>query len=30
LLQEGFIKRTQRGRMATDKSYNHIKDGELK
>jgi Holliday junction DNA helicase RuvB len=30
LLQEGFIKRTQRGRMATDKSYNHIKGGELK
>ena len=25
LLQEGFIKRTQRGRMATDKSYEHLK-----
>ncbi|MDD4795453.1 MAG: Holliday junction branch migration DNA helicase RuvB [Bacilli bacterium] len=25
LLQEGFIKRTQRGRVATDKSYKHIK-----
>ena len=25
LLQEGFIKRTQRGRIATDKSYSHIK-----
>lgn len=24
LMQEGFIKRTQRGRIATDKSYNHI------
>ncbi len=25
LLQEGFIKRTQRGRIATDKSYKHLK-----
>ena len=25
LMQEGFIKRTQRGRIATDKSYSHIK-----
>ena len=25
LLQEGFIKRTQRGRMATDKAYCHLK-----
>ena len=25
LLQEGFIKRTQRGRMATDKAYQHLK-----
>lgn len=25
LLQEGFIKRTQRGRMATDKAYLHLK-----
>ena len=25
LLQEGFIKRTQRGRMATDKAYEHLK-----
>ncbi len=25
LLQEGFIKRTQRGRVATDKAYNHLK-----
>ena len=25
LMQEGFLKRTPRGRMATDKSYNHIK-----
>ena len=24
-LQEGFIKRTQRGRMATDKAYRHLK-----
>ena len=24
LLQEGFIKRTPRGRMATDKAYNHL------
>jgi len=29
LMQEGFIKRTQRGRMATDKSYDHIKQGQL-
>ena len=29
LMQEGFIKRTPRGRMATDKSYNHIKGGML-
>ncbi|MDD2208803.1 MAG: Holliday junction branch migration DNA helicase RuvB [Bacilli bacterium] len=29
LLQEGFIKRTQRGRVATDKSYNHIKGEEI-
>ncbi len=29
LLQEGFIKRTQRGRVATDKSYSHIKEGEV-
>lgn len=27
LMQEGFIKRTQRGRIATDKSYNHLKIG---
>lgn len=25
LLQEGFIKRTQRGRVATEKSYDHLK-----
>lgn len=25
LLQEGFIKRTQRGRIATDKSYEHLR-----
>jgi Holliday junction DNA helicase RuvB len=25
LMQEGFIKRTQRGRIATDKAYNHLK-----
>ena len=25
LLQEGFIKRTQRGRIATDKAYDHLK-----
>ncbi len=25
LLQSGYIKRTQRGRMATDKAYNHLK-----
>lgn len=25
LLQEGFIKRTPRGRVATDKAYNHLK-----
>ena len=29
LMQEGFVKRTPRGRMATDKSYNHIKGGLL-
>lgn len=29
LMQEGFLKRTPRGRMATDKSYNHIKGGML-
>src|SRR5574344_1229121 len=29
LMQEGFIKRTQRGRTATDKSYNHIKGGMI-
>lgn len=29
LMQEGFLKRTPRGRMATDKSYNHIKGGLL-
>ena len=29
LMQEGFIKRTQRGRTATDKSFNHIRGGEL-
>lgn len=29
LMQEGFLKRTHRGRMATDKSYNHIKGGLL-
>ena len=29
LLQEGFIKRTQRGRVATDKSYHHIKGVEI-
>lgn len=27
LMQEGFIRRTQRGRIATDKSYSHIKKG---
>lgn len=25
LLQEGFVKRTQRGRVATDKAYDHLK-----
>jgi Holliday junction DNA helicase RuvB len=25
LLQKGFIIRTPRGRMATDKTYNHLK-----
>lgn len=25
LMQEGFIKRTQRGRLATDKAYDHVK-----
>jgi len=32
LLQEGFVKRTQRGRVATDKAYEHLKinkQGEL-
>lgn len=29
LMQEGFLKRTPRGRMVTDKSYNHIKGGML-
>ncbi|MCH5166376.1 MAG: Holliday junction branch migration DNA helicase RuvB [Erysipelotrichales bacterium] len=32
LMQEGFIKRTQRGRVATDKAYEHLKitsDGAL-
>lgn len=29
LMQEGFLKRTPRGRMVTDKSYNHIKGGLL-
>jgi holliday junction DNA helicase RuvB len=29
LMQEGFIKRTQRGRTATDKSYHHIKGDVL-
>lgn len=29
LMQEGFLKRTPRGRIATDKSYNHIKGGLL-
>ena len=24
LLQEGFVKRTQRGRIATDKAYEHL------
>ena len=24
LIMEGFIKRTQRGRVATDKAYNHL------
>ena len=24
-MQEGFIKRTQRGRVATDKAYEHLK-----
>ncbi len=28
LMQEGFIKRTQRGRMATDKAYEHLGCGE--
>jgi Holliday junction DNA helicase RuvB len=27
LMQEGFIKRTQRGRVATDKTYEHLKTG---
>ncbi|MDD4705954.1 MAG: Holliday junction branch migration DNA helicase RuvB [Bacilli bacterium] len=29
LMQEGFIKRTQRGRVVTDKAYEHIKDDGL-
>ena len=29
LMQEGFIKRTQRGRVVTDKAYKHIKDDGL-
>ena len=32
LMQEGFIKRTQRGRVATDKAYKHLemnKQGSL-
>jgi Holliday junction DNA helicase RuvB len=29
LMQEGFIKRTQRGRIATDKSYSHIKGDNI-
>ena len=29
LMQEGFLKRTPRGRMATEKSYNNIKGGLL-
>lgn len=28
LMQEGFIKRTQRGRMATDKAYEHLGCGD--
>ena len=28
LMQEGFIKRTPRGRIATDKAYNHLNIGE--
>ena len=28
LMQEGFIKRTQRGRMVTDKSYEHLKGSD--
>ena len=27
LMQEGFIKRTPRGRMATEKTYEHLKVG---
>ena len=30
LLQEGFIKRTPRGRMVTDKAIEHIKETNLK
>ena len=30
LLQEGFIKRTQRGRIATDKAYEHLKIAHYK
>lgn len=29
LMQEGFIKRTQRGRVVTDKAYEHIKEDGL-
>ena len=28
LMQEGFIKRTPRGRMVTDKAYDHLNQGE--
>ena len=28
LLQEGFIKRTPRGRMVTDKAYEHLNQGD--
>ena len=30
LLQEGFVKRTQRGRVATDKAYDHLKISHYK
>ena len=29
LLQEGFIKRTPRGRMVTEKAINHIKETRI-